>query len=270
MKIAPYFDLKQHIKDLNRFVLPVFFVLSAIVMLIFIAIRSGSRGPKLPGEGLKPSLIGLLAPGNEASFDSAFAVLSPIEMVLAPTAKTSDFPVGSEHGAFTYNAQPFQTNRHLGEDLNGIGGQDSDHGDPVYAMSDGKVVYAGWPSDGWGNVVILLHELESGIMVESVYGHLGSIRVPAGGQVRRGGTLGTIGSANERYPAHLHFELRGYPGLDIGIGYGDSAQGRLNGEASLVAWRGRKDDQLASAPAGEPLEPSSFNLDVEATAGKAP
>ena len=62
LKIAPQFDLKQHIKDLNRFVLPLFFVLSAIVMLGFIAIRSGSRGPKLPGEGLKPALIGLLEP----------------------------------------------------------------------------------------------------------------------------------------------------------------------------------------------------------------
>lgn len=270
LKIAPQFDLKQHIKDLNRFVLPLFFVLSAIVMLVFIAIRSGSRGPKLPGEGLKPALIGLLEPGKEASFDSAFAVLSPIEMVQAPTAKTFDFPVGSERGAFTYNAQPFQIDRHLGDDLNGIGGKDSDHGDPVYAIAEGKVVFAGWPSDGWGNVVVLLHELESGKMVESVYGHLDSIRVPAGGQVRRGATLGTIGSAKERYPAHLHFELRGYPGLDLGIGYGDSGQGRLNGEATLVAWRGRRENQLAGVPSGEPLEPSPFNLDVEGTAVQAP
>lgn len=236
-------------------------------MLIFITIRSGSRGPRLPGEGVKPSLIGLLTPGSDATFDAAFATLSPIEMVLAPTANTFDFPVGSEHGAFTYNAQAFQTNRHLGEDFNGIGGQDSDQGDPVYAMSDGKVVYAGWHSDGWGNVIILLHQIESGKVVESIYGHLDSTRVTTGSQVRRGGILGTIGSANKRYPAHLHFELRGYPGLDIGIGYGDSDQGRLNGEATLVAWRGRDDDQLAGAPDGEPLEPASFNLDVEG-AGK--
>jgi murein DD-endopeptidase MepM/ murein hydrolase activator NlpD len=100
-------------------------------------------------------------------------------------------------------------------------------------------------------------------MVESVYGHLEAIRVPVGGQVRRGDILGTIGSAEGRYLAHLHFELRSAPALDTGAGYGDTPQGRLDGEKMLLSWRHRRDDQLSAAPAGEPLEPSALSLGIE-------
>jgi hypothetical protein len=263
LRTNPYFDLRAHLRELNRFVLPLFFVLCAIVMLIFIAVRSGQKGPRTAGEGYEPARIGLMRATEEALFDPAFAVLSPIELVLAPSVTNFDFPVGSEHGALTYNAQPFQENRHLGEDFNGIGGEDSDLGDPVFAVAEGKVLYAGIPSPGWGNVVMLLHERADGQMVESIYGHLDAIRVPVGAQVRRGDTIGTIGSAEGRYLAHLHFELRSAPALDSGVGYSDSPLGRLDGEKTLTQWRHRRDNQLAAAPAGEPLEPSALSLDIE-------
>lgn len=232
-------------------------------MLIFIAIRTGQKGPQTDRDGFTPARNGLLRATAEALFDPAFALLSPTELVLAPTVTRFDFPVGSEHGALTYNAQPFQANRHLGEDFNGIGGEDSDLGDPVFAVADGKVIYAGTPSSGWGNLVMLLHEREDGTILESVYGHLDSIRVPVGGQIRRGEVLGTIGSAEGRYLAHLHFEMRRAPALDPGAGYGDTAQGRIDGEKTLTEGRLRRDDQLAAPPAGEPLEPSALSLGIE-------
>ena len=55
--------------------------------------------------------------------DFAFQIPSPLELAALPTATRFDFPIGSEHGALTYNAQPFTENRHLGDDLNGIGGE---------------------------------------------------------------------------------------------------------------------------------------------------
>ena len=62
--------------------------------------------------------------------DPAFRLPSPLKLALLPTAARFDFPLGSENGAMTYNAQPFTKNHHLGDDLNGIGGEDSDLGDP--------------------------------------------------------------------------------------------------------------------------------------------
>jgi len=267
LRIQPHFDLKQHIRELHRFVLPFFFLLGAVMMVLFIAFRAGEEGPGVH-EAREPSLNGLIRPGKEATFDPLLAVLSPIEMVLAPDAVSFDAPSGSEHGALTYNAQPFLLNRHLGDDLNGIGGQNSDLGDPVYAVSEGRVLQAGWAGEGWGNVVVLLHERNKGEMVKTLYGHLDSIRVAVGGQVRRGDPIGTIGDAAGRYPAHLHFELSPAAALEIGPGYADSGMGRLSGEHSLREWRVRSEDRISAAPVGEALESSAFNLDVEDPAGK--
>src|SRR5437899_6650138 len=68
-----------------------------------------------------------------------------------------DFPLGSENGAMSYNAQRFTEHHHLGDDLNGIGGENSDPGDPIYAIADGRVLVARDGGPGWGNVVIVLH-----------------------------------------------------------------------------------------------------------------
>ena len=72
--------------------------------------------------------------------DPAFIRLTPLEVSTLPMATRFDMPMGSEHGAFTYNARSFRIQRHLGDDLNGIGGGNSDLGDPVYAAAAGRVV----------------------------------------------------------------------------------------------------------------------------------
>src|SRR5438067_4199712 len=89
--------------------------------------------------------------------DPAFQIPSPFELASIPTATRFDFPLGSEHGAMAYNAQRFTENHHLGDDLNGIGGENSDLGDPVHAVADGRVLLAGEGGPGWGNVIVVLH-----------------------------------------------------------------------------------------------------------------
>jgi len=42
----------------------------------------------------------------------------------------------SENSAMAYNAQRFTENHHLGDDLNGIGGEDSNVDDPIYAVAE--------------------------------------------------------------------------------------------------------------------------------------
>ena len=259
-------DLKQHFREFYRFFLPLFVLVLVIALAIWVSIKPpGEKSTEEPGGTMGEALVGLLNPNlEEMIFDPAFAVLSPIEMVTAPVAVRFDPPMGTEHAGLTYNAQPFLTTRHLGDDINGIGGGNSDLGDPVYAISDGKVVYAGWPADGWGNVVVLLHELPDGRMIESFYGHLDRIGVFVGQRVRRGDQIGDVGNADGKYLAHLHFELRTSPTLDCGAGYADSALDRLPGEFSLVKWRGRPDDLLSLPPVGEALKFES-SLEVETT-----
>jgi len=70
----------------------------------------------------------------------AFRVPSPLDLASLPTAARFDVPMGSENGAMSYNAQRLTQNHHLGDDLNGIGGEDSDLGDPIYAVANGRVL----------------------------------------------------------------------------------------------------------------------------------
>src|SRR6266536_328228 len=163
--------------------------------------------------------------------DPAFQIPSPFELASLPLATRFDFPLGSEHGALAYNAQRFTENHHLGDDLNGIGGENSDLGDPIYAVADGRVLLARDGGPSWGNVVIVLHAyIENGAggsratstksarvgepingerkYVQSYYGHVQTILVHPGNNVRRGQQIATVGTGGGRYFAHLHFEMR--------------------------------------------------------------
>lgn len=75
-------------------------------------------------------------------------------------------------------------------------------GSPIYAASSGTVVYAG-PAAGFGNEVVLQHA--GG--VQTVYGHMERILVPAGAAVAAGQPIALIGSEGESTGPHLHFEV---------------------------------------------------------------
>lgn len=181
----------------------------------------------------------------------AFRVPSPFELASLPTAARFDFPLGSENGALSYNAQRFTDNHHLGDDLNGIGGEDSDLGDPIYAVTDGRVLLARKGGPGWGNVIIVLHAYaENGERkyVQSYYGHLETMLVKVGDEVRRGQQIATVGTADGRYFAHLHFEMREFVTPFIGPGYREDTRGWLDPTAFIETHRGAPDDDVGRIP----------------------
>ncbi|MBA2241926.1 MAG: M23 family metallopeptidase, partial [Chthoniobacterales bacterium] len=189
--------------------------------------------------------------GREAlragSMSPAFRLVPPLELAAVPTARRFDFPLGSEHGALAYNAQPFTENQHLGDDLNGIGGENTDLGDPVYAVADGRVLWAAEGGPGWGNVIILLHAYEekgARKYVQSYYGHLDSIVARAQEDVVRGQQIATVGTAGGRYWAHLHFEMREFITPFIGPGYREDTRGWLNPTEFIQQHRGASDDDV--------------------------
>src|SRR5439155_26945625 len=130
--------------------------------------------------------------------DPAFRIPSPLELASIPTATHFDFPLGNENGAMAYNAQHFTENKHLGDDLNGIGGENSDLGDPIYAVADGRGLLARNAGSGWGNVIIVLHAIEENgarRYVQSYYGHCDEILVDAGNDVGGGQQNSSVGDA---------------------------------------------------------------------------
>lgn len=139
--------------------------------------------------------------------DHRFLFPSPWQTAQIPHALRFDPPLGTEHGGLTYNAQIFwemnhkRGGHHTGDDLNGIGGMDTDFGDPVYAAADGLVIYTGFPSPGWGNVLIIAHKAPDGRTLHSMYAHLNTIDVTGGSLVARGTKVATVGTANGLYPA---------------------------------------------------------------------
>jgi len=183
----------------------------------------------------------------------AFQIAPPLLLAGLPTAARFDFPIGNENGAFAYNAQPFTQNRHLGDDLNGIGGENSDLGDPVFAVADGQVIFAEEAGPGWGNVIIVLHAYEENgarKFVQSYYGHVETILVERKQKVHRGEQIATIGTADGRYWAHLHFEMREFTTPFIGAGYREDTRGWIDPSAFIASHRGAPEDDVGRPMVG--------------------
>ncbi|HNN76943.1 MAG TPA: M23 family metallopeptidase, partial [Leptospiraceae bacterium] len=91
-----------------------------------------------------------------------------------------------------------QSEFHPGFDLNAVAGT------PVLAAADGVVKLALSSSYGYGNHVVILHS--SGY--ETLYGHLRSISVKKGQEVRASQEIGKSGSSGASTGPHLHYEIR--------------------------------------------------------------
>jgi murein DD-endopeptidase MepM/ murein hydrolase activator NlpD len=79
-------------------------------------------------------------------------------------------------------------------------------GDAVYASDNGVIVFAGWSTGGYGNMVMIDH----GNGYQTVYGHMSSVAVSCGQSVYQGQYIGAAGSTGNSTGSHLHFEIRLY------------------------------------------------------------
>lgn len=77
-------------------------------------------------------------------------------------------------------------------------------GAPIYAADSGMVVYAGWITGGYGNMVMVDH----GNGYQTLYAHLSSISTFCGASVYQGSIVGFGGSTGNSTGPHLHFEVR--------------------------------------------------------------
>ena len=139
-----------------------------------------------------------------------------------------DFPVGKPDAKGYYNAQKFTENNHLGDDWNGVGGGNTDLGDPIYNIANGYVTFAEDIGGGWGKVVRIVHHIDENTEVESLYAHCDTMIVIEGDYVAKGTQIATIGNNNGTYYAHLHLEIREEVGMSIGGGYSSDTTGYVD------------------------------------------
>ena len=194
----------------------VFYALAGVgvvALCVGIGWRYAHRNTAPPADSSIYSADAPLATPIPKPLRRALIPLRPEQLLSAPIVDGFQWPCGAPNAAMIYDAQPFgaqndyRHGRHTGQDLNGIGGQNTDLGVSVCAAGRGLVVYSGEPSPEWGNVVVLAHRLpgEAGV-VQTLYAHLDTRHVRVGQMVNRGQRIGSIGTAGGRYLAHLHFE----------------------------------------------------------------
>ncbi|MBN1284608.1 MAG: M23 family metallopeptidase [Anaerolineae bacterium] len=77
-------------------------------------------------------------------------------------------------------------------------------GIPVVAAAPGTVIFAGWNTWGYGNLIVLSH----GDGWTTYYAHLSYLNVGCGQYVSTGQFIGEIGTTGRSSGPHLHFEIR--------------------------------------------------------------
>ncbi|MCS6789825.1 MAG: M23 family metallopeptidase [Bacteroidia bacterium] len=77
------------------------------------------------------------------------------------------------------------------------------YGAPVRAAADGKVVFAGWDTGGYGLQV----EVDHGDGLVTKYAHLSRLQTRLADSVRRGQVIGFVGSTGYSVGPHLHYEV---------------------------------------------------------------
>ena len=80
----------------------------------------------------------------------------------------------------------------------------ADVGEPVYAIADGEVIYAGDGLRGYGNVIILRHDRKT----SSLYAHNSALKVKQGDHINQGTVIALLGTTGHSTGPHVHFEIR--------------------------------------------------------------
>ena len=109
---------------------------------------------------------------------------------------TKVFSNFAETRTYRYQGKDVDTQVHLGYDLASL------KHSPVPAANAGVVVYAA-PLSIYGNAVVVDH----GWGLQTLYGHLSTLEVKEGDEVKKGQELGRSGATGLALGDHLHFEV---------------------------------------------------------------
>lgn len=112
--------------------------------------------------------------------------------------------VGSPYG---YRIHPISGKRkfHKGVDIGGSGIK----GQPIRAAADGTVSIASYNYGGYGYYVMINHgKASDGKSYVTLYAHMSKYIVKVGQKVKKGQTIGYVGTTGASTGYHLHYEIR--------------------------------------------------------------
>ena len=131
-----------------------------------------------------------------AEFELRFLEKRVRERLVPTTLPVKDAFLGSPFG---HRSDPILGQRamHEGIDFN------AEPGTPVVVAADGVILSAAYQGD-FGNMI----EVDHGDGLVTRYAHLSRMDAKIGGLVRRGETIGAVGTTGRTTGPHLHFEVR--------------------------------------------------------------
>lgn len=173
-----------------------------------IAKLMGQVGAKLPAKVMNKAQIGgpFEPLGDKVDFSSHLEALDhSLEALKIARVKATGVPVGNPvpgkklSSRFGSRIDPFKGTyaMHSGLDFKVA------RGVPILAAGAGKVVFAG-RKGGYGKMVEIRHA--NGLTTR--YAHMSRVLVKQGATVKRGITIGKVGSTGRSTGPHLHYELR--------------------------------------------------------------
>ncbi|AIE75506.1 putative peptidase [Synechocystis sp. PCC 6714] len=155
----------------------------------------------------QPQIIGA-APSPVQGYNDSIQI--PVIQEVSPELpglSTPDFPRGPAQfngyiwpakGVFTSGFGPRWGRMHRGIDIAGP------IGTPIMAAAPGEVIFSGWNSGGFGNLVKIRH----GDGSVTYYAHNNRLLVRRGDYVEQGQQIAEMGSTGRSTGPHLHFEIR--------------------------------------------------------------
>lgn len=127
------------------------------------------------------------------------------------TCANKQLPVGTEFWRPMKRGQMFSTwwsdklsgggcRSHAGVDIA------NSCGTPIYAAATGKVVVASYSRDGYGNKVVINHNI-NGRNYTTLYGHMSSVSVKKNQIVTKDTVIGYVGNTGRSQGCHLHLNI---------------------------------------------------------------
>ena len=131
------------------------------------------------------------------------ATLNALRHRFGGPSRTPTGPVRFYHPVPGGIGDPFGAPRENGRKHSGVDFPVA-YGTPIDAAGIGTVVFAGYNTGGYGNLVVVQHRLG----FSTWYAHMSRIATHTGASVQGGTVIGYVGSTGHSTGPHLHFEVR--------------------------------------------------------------